>query len=438
MEHGLVDEPAHELAPRQLEQRPRRVGRKTETLVGGDGAAEVRDRVVDGRARLPLARAAAPGEPGRHVEARQLEALADREKDAARFAEAVLADGQVAVLHSDETEEAERAGLLDPVAEAACDGERAFTVSLRGLSLAHSELDVAQTPDDFDGEIRIGRELIGERERRLELGARFGQLIAVSVKVTEAFASENRLAREAPVEGDGERLAEQVLGAREVAALPSQIAHAEEGARLAARVPDLGVHLKRPAVVLLGQIPLAHLLMDDAEVVHVRRRVVEQSRPRADPKRLLEEPRRPLEAAVILVEEPEAVVRGRHARVVARAAVRRDGALEVLARRIPVAGPKRDDPEDHLGPTDVQIQRRLAEEPVGERRGALRGAVAAPLEQQEREARGQATRLLPSDVGAEPLVEVVERVDRFVQVAAMAEALDDLSADSEQGFGVLR
>ena len=35
-------------------------------------------------------------------------------------------------------------------------------------------------------------------------------------------------------------------------------------------------------------------------------------------------------------------------------------------------------------------------------------------------------------------MEVVERVDRFVQVAAMAEALDDLSADSEQGFGVLR
>ena len=131
---------------------------------------------------------------------------------------------------------------------------------------------------------------------------------------------------------------------------------------------------------------------------------MKETRALADPERLLEEPRRLLEAAVVLVKEAEAVVRRGHPRVVSGAPVGRDRALEILAGRVPVPGAEGDDPENHLGAPDIEVQGRVAEEAIREGRRALRGAIPATFEEEQREAGREAPRLLASDMRAEAAV----------------------------------
>jgi len=82
----------------------------------------------------------------------------------------------------------------------------------------------------------------------------------------------------------------------------------------------------------------------------------------------------------------------------------------------------------------VEVERGVSQQPVGEGRGTVPGAVAAALEEQDPQPGRKAPDLLAGDVGTQFSVEVVERFDRFVQIAAVPEALDDLSPGLEEGF----
>ena len=174
--------------------------------------------------------------------------------------------------------------------------------------------------------------------------------------------------------------------------------------------------------------------MNDAQVVEVGRGIVEVSRSLADAQGLFQEPDRFLETALVLVQEAEVVVGGGHAALVVGAAIGRDRALEVLARGIPFSRPQRDRAETHLGVTEIEIERGVAEEPVGHRRGAMRRPVAPALEEQDAESRGEPADLLARDVRAKTAMEIVERFDRFVQIAPVPQALDDLGSGLEKRF----
>jgi len=83
---------------------------------------------------------------------------------------------------------------------------------------------------------------------------------------------------------------------------------------------------------------------------------------------------------------------------------------------------------------EIQVEGRIAEEPIGERCGSVAGAISPALEEQNAEPRGEPADLLACDVGAKLAVEVVERLDRLVQVAAVPQTLDNLRSGLEERF----
>jgi hypothetical protein len=64
----------------------------------------------------------------------------------------------------------------------------------------------------------------------------------------------------------------------------------------------------------------------------------------------------------------------------------------------------------------------------------MRRAITAALEKQNSKPGGEAAYLLARNVWAEFSVEVVKRLDRFVQIAPVAKALDDLGTCPEERF----
>ena len=64
----------------------------------------------------------------------------------------------------------------------------------------------------------------------------------------------------------------------------------------------------------------------------------------------------------------------------------------------------------------------------------MRRAIPAALEEQNSQTGGEPAYLLACDVGAQLSVEVMKGLHRFVQIAPVAKALDDLGAHLEERF----
>jgi len=130
MDHRLVHEASHHLAPRQFQQCVPRQLRQREALEARGRAAEIGHGFIQDRARLAATRALPPDEPGREAEAGQLVALADLVQDLARLIEESASLLQIAALGAREADQLERAGLLQAIPEAPRDVERALAGSV--------------------------------------------------------------------------------------------------------------------------------------------------------------------------------------------------------------------------------------------------------------------------------------------------------------------
>jgi hypothetical protein len=138
--------------------------------------------------------------------------------------------------------------------------------------------------------------------------------------------------------------------------------------------------------MFLGDVELAQFVVKDAQVVQVSRAVDEETAAFGDPQRLLEVTRALLEAALVLIDECQVVVRRRQSLLISRPAVGADDVLEVLARGLPLAGPERDDSENGLRAAEVAVAGRIAKETIRQGRGAVRGTVPPLLVVEDRQA----------------------------------------------------
>ena len=147
--------------------------------------------------------------------------------------------------------------------------QRAPAACLGLFETALGEMQVAHPADQLEHQVALGGQLLGGAQRVGIERLRLGQTAAVDLELAPEFLRQHALARVAVPGGDLQRLVQRQLGGGEVAAAAVQAGQRVERVGPSQRVVGVARHHQAALEVFAGDVPLAELEADDAEVERV-------------------------------------------------------------------------------------------------------------------------------------------------------------------------
>ncbi len=268
--------------------------------------------------------------------------------------------------------DAERHRVLEPVVGAARQVAGAFAGLGRLVELLHGGQRLGPAAFDLHHQVALGRDVLGDSQRFVVTGQGALGLVAVEIELAQELQRQDlfasRVARAAAFEG----AQQAALGLGMVALQACHVPHSDRDSREAQRLAHLEVDVLRFAIAIERPIPLALLLVDDAEVDERHAGVTESPQLPVDLERALEMSGGRVPLTQVLVDQSEVVAHGRTRRFVTDATMERERLFVEIPRPVELAEPVRDasQPVQRAG-LQTQVAGRF-----GERQCAL-GALLA-------------------------------------------------------------